>query len=146
MLERERDGEGEASGSCLMSCDARTHTHTHANTHTHTHTHTHTRALTRARTHTAHRRLKTEFLIQFDGVSTRSNDGVIVVAATNRPHELDEAGTPRRHLNPPCSSTQIYTHMRARAPLSDSFLCSQHVWARVWRASVWSERVWSACA
>ncbi|KAH7373120.1 hypothetical protein KP509_17G038000 [Ceratopteris richardii] len=41
--------------------------------------------------HDASRRLKSEFLIQFDGVMSNEDDHIVVMGATNRPEEIDEA-------------------------------------------------------
>lgn len=41
--------------------------------------------------HEASRRLKTEFLVEFDGLPANPEERVLVMAATNRPQELDEA-------------------------------------------------------
>ncbi|XP_048584952.1 fidgetin-like protein 1 [Nematostella vectensis] len=46
--------------------------------------------------HEASRRIKTEFLVQLDGATTASDERLLVVGATNRPQEIDEAA--RRRL------------------------------------------------
>ncbi|KAJ3282916.1 hypothetical protein HK104_010648 [Borealophlyctis nickersoniae] len=45
----------------------------------------------------AMRRIKTEFLVQFDGCGTNSEDRILMIgnSATNRPHEIDEAARRR---------------------------------------------------
>ncbi|CAG9105948.1 unnamed protein product [Plutella xylostella] len=45
--------------------------------------------------HEASRRLKTEFLVELDGLPAAGADRLVVMAATNRPHELDEAALRR---------------------------------------------------
>jgi len=41
------------------------------------------------------RRIKTEFLLQFEGMLTESDEKLVVLAATNRPQELDDAALRR---------------------------------------------------
>ncbi|TGZ67512.1 hypothetical protein CRM22_004754 [Opisthorchis felineus] len=45
--------------------------------------------------HESSRRIKTEFLVQLDGVSTGGDERLLFVGATNRPQELDEAARRR---------------------------------------------------
>ncbi|XP_017468046.1 PREDICTED: fidgetin-like protein 1 [Rhagoletis zephyria] len=45
--------------------------------------------------HDSSRKLKNEFLVQLDGASTSEEDRVLIVGATNRPQELDDAARRR---------------------------------------------------
>ena len=45
--------------------------------------------------HESSRRIKTEFLVQLDGATTGEEDRILVIGATNRPQELDEAARRR---------------------------------------------------
>jgi len=60
--------------------------------------------------HEGVRRIKTEFLLQFEGMTTGSQERVVVVAATNRPQELDDAAlrrfTKRVYVRMPDSETR----------------------------------------
>ncbi|CAL1535521.1 unnamed protein product [Lymnaea stagnalis] len=70
--------------------------------------------------HESSRRIKTEFLVQLDGASTQSEDRLLVIGATNRPHEIDEAARRRfvkRLLIPlpePVARRQIVTNLMAQ--------------------------------
>ena len=60
--------------------------------------------------HEGVRRIKTEFLLQFEGMTTGTQERVVVVAATNRPQELDDAAlrrfTKRVYVRMPDSETR----------------------------------------
>lgn len=45
--------------------------------------------------HDAMRRIKNEFLLNFDGMRSTEGERVLIMAATNRPHELDDAALRR---------------------------------------------------
>ncbi|VEN50068.1 unnamed protein product [Callosobruchus maculatus] len=45
--------------------------------------------------HESSRRMKTEFLVQLDGAMTDNEEKILVIGATNRPQELDEAARRR---------------------------------------------------
>ena len=43
------------------------------------------------REHEAMRKMKNEFMVHWDGLRTKDKERVLVLAATNRPFDLDEA-------------------------------------------------------
>ncbi|KAK4471263.1 hypothetical protein MN116_004707 [Schistosoma mekongi] len=45
--------------------------------------------------HESSRRIKTEFLVQLDGITTSEDERILFIGATNRPQELDEAARRR---------------------------------------------------
>jgi ATPase family AAA domain-containing protein 1 len=50
--------------------------------------------------HEAMRKMKNEFMVNWDGLRTKDRERVLVLAATNRPFDLDEAvirRLPRRY-------------------------------------------------
>ncbi|KYN32617.1 Spastin [Trachymyrmex septentrionalis] len=68
-------------------------------------------------------RLKTEFLVEFDGLPCNPEERVLVMAATNRPQELDEAAlrrfTKRVYVTLPDSQTRIVLLRRLLAKHND---------------------------
>jgi len=77
--------------------------------------------------HEGVRRIKTEFLLQFEGMTTGTNERVVVVAATNRPQELDDAAlrrfTKRVYVRMPDvdTRTKLLTNLLAKqgSPLTN---------------------------
>ncbi|XP_076283537.1 spastin isoform X2 [Lasioglossum baleicum] len=73
--------------------------------------------------HEASRRLKTEFLVEFDGLPCNPEERVLVMAATNRPQELDEAAlrrfTKRVYVTLPNLRTRIILLKRLLAKHND---------------------------
>ena len=61
----------------------------------------------------ASRRIKTEFLVQLDGAGTAAEDRILLVGATNRPQELDEAARRRmmKRLYIPLPNQQARTFL-----------------------------------
>eukprot|EP01012_Entosiphon_sulcatum_P007704 TRINITY_DN13994_c0_g1_i1.p1 TRINITY_DN13994_c0_g1~~TRINITY_DN13994_c0_g1_i1.p1 ORF type:complete len:616 (-),score=108.01 TRINITY_DN13994_c0_g1_i1:8-1855(-) len=57
------------------------------------------------------RRVKTEFLVQLDGAATCTQDRILVVGATNRPQELDDAArrrlAKRLYIPLPCAEARL---------------------------------------
>ncbi|TPX41627.1 hypothetical protein SeLEV6574_g05997 [Synchytrium endobioticum] len=91
----------------------------------------------------ASRRLKTEFLLQFDGISTSATDRLLVMGATNRPQELDEAAlrrlVKRIYIPLPEPSTRyqliIYLLKGHKHAISDSDIMKIVTWTDGYSAS-----------
>ena len=43
------------------------------------------------REHEAMRKIKNEFMVNWDGLRTKEQERILVLGATNRPYELDDA-------------------------------------------------------
>merc|ERR1712029_9662 len=71
--------------------------------------------------HEGVRRIKTEFLLQFEGMTSSARERIVVVAATNRPQELDDAALRR-------FTKRVYVRMpdvETRTKLITSLLAKQ---------------------
>lgn len=83
--------------------------------------------------HESSRRIKTEFLVQLDGAATAAEDRILVVGATNRPQEIDEAARRRlaKRLYIPLpegsARSQIVTNLMAKERNQLSKAELQHV-------------------
>ncbi|KAL3191606.1 hypothetical protein MRX96_059704 [Rhipicephalus microplus] len=87
--------------------------------------------------HESSRRIKTEFLVQLDGASTKGDERLLIVGATNRPKELDEAARRRlaKRLYIPlpekAARRQMVCRLLAQGPIrSLSFETLQHITAQ----------------
>ncbi|CAK9808955.1 spas [Anthophora plagiata] len=70
--------------------------------------------------HEASRRLKTEFLVEFDGLPCNPEERVLVMAATNRPQELDEAAL-RRFTKPKHNDPLTPDELKEMAILTEGY-------------------------
>uniref|UniRef100_A0A914YY50 AAA+ ATPase domain-containing protein n=1 Tax=Panagrolaimus superbus TaxID=310955 RepID=A0A914YY50_9BILA len=90
--------------------------------------------------HESSRRVKTEFLIQMDGIATNSDERLLVLGATNKPEDIDEAarrrfpkrlyialpdfearkGMIQRHMNTNCNELKD-TDYNELATMTDGF-------------------------
>ncbi|XP_060525430.1 fidgetin-like protein 1 [Cylas formicarius] len=63
--------------------------------------------------HESSRRIKTEFLVQLDGATTSSEERLLLIGATNRPQELDEAARRRfvKRLYVPLPEHEARSHL-----------------------------------
>lgn len=77
------------------------------------------------------RRLKTEFLIQLDGVGS-SNTRILIIGATNRPYDLDEAAlrrlTKRIYIGLPDATARIALIQKMLKDVSHNLKKSDYDW------------------
>lgn len=78
----------------------------------------------------ASRRMKTEFLVQLDGAGTLQTDQILLLGATNRPQELDEAAR-RRFVKklyiPLPDATSRSTHVTRLLKSNPNALSPEHI-------------------
>ena len=70
------------------------------------------------------RRIKTEFLVQIDGARSADSDQILLIGATNRPEELDEAARRRfiKRLYISLPGSQARLHLINKAISNDARL------------------------
>lgn len=80
--------------------------------------------------HESSRRIKTEFLIHLDGVATTSEERLLVLGATNRPQELDDAAkrrfAKRLYIALPCKEARMQI-VRSLLKTQSNNLCEEDV-------------------
>lgn len=70
--------------------------------------------------HEAMRKMKNEFMVNWDGLRTKDKERVLVLAATNRPFDLDEAvirRLPRRFVSHTTYYMFVYSAKRQPLPV-----------------------------
>jgi len=86
----------------------------------------------RSSEHEASRRVKTEFLVQLDGVTNANDDRIIILGATNRPQELDEAVrrrlVKRIYVKLPSKETRLQVISKLLAKQSCNLISRQLDW------------------
>lgn len=80
--------------------------------------------------HEASRRLKTEFLCEFDGLHGSGDERVLVMGATNRPFELDDAALRRFSRRvyvglPDATTRETLLRQLLRSPQVSSYLSEE---------------------
>lgn len=79
--------------------------------------------------HEAMRKMKNEFMVNWDGLRTKSKERVLVLAATNRPFDLDEAVIRRLPRRLPSLSLIIFCCIYLRSIPFDVCIFCEGLWS-----------------